>query len=466
MRKAKLCLGAAAVLQTLSLLGCGADYQYNPGPPADDPSLQGGGGDVDGPPKPRGSGGSAGAGEEGGSGGAGGAGGGAVTADPKDPADGDGIPAGIGNWAAGLLGGNGGTGGGGGAGGAGGAGGGPPPDPPANDGCLGEPVALSQGFTVHIDGTLTGAADDLTTFCGDELADPGNPDVVYQLDVAADISLNIQVATAAFDPALSLRLLTCTVESSGDACLDFGASAESTSVSLATGTYWIVVDSADGNVGDFTLDLVATAPACGDGVLNAGEQCDEGGAAADDGCFDPGHASECTFGEAPASSDSSTCPGLGPTNITMSADPQNPTITRLGPHHNGAGGHVYSNDVTVDPEVCGWSADGPENVFRVVPQSSGTLFARIGYDDQGGVICDSDPMCGDFILYMREASCEPLVPADPLQQLACVDFDVGFQEILEIQAPVTGSNDYYVFVDGLDDTWGVGTFYLELWLVP
>jgi cysteine-rich repeat protein len=358
------------------------------------------------------------------------------------------------------------TGGGAGGGQAGGGGGGPPPEPPPNDGCLGEPVALSPGLTVEINGTLVGAADDLTTFCADVSTGPGNPDVVYQLDVAADVSLRMRVVATEFDPALSLRLLTCEVESSGDACLNFGNGAEATGVSLAAGTYWVVIDSADGNAGEFVLELAATTPVCGDGILNPGEQCDKGPGIPDDGCRDPGMDAECTFGEEPGSTAQTACPGLGPVEVKMSADPLNPHIQRLGPFYNGTGGNVQTNATTEDLYVCGWAAQGPENVFHVVPESSGTLFARIGYDDNGAVICDLDPSCGDFILYMRQTSCDAQVPEDPLQQLACVDFDDGFQEILVIQAPVTGGSDYWVFVDGLDTTYGLGLFHLELWLVP
>ena len=468
MRNAKLQLGAAALLYTFGVFGCGADAQYNPGP-ADLESGEEGGGRID-VTDPSGRGGAGSAIEaplnESMKGGLG-----DWLKAPLNPQNGDGGSGGLGGGGAGggATGGAGGGGSGGssaGGGGAGGGGGGLPPDPPANDDCLGEPVALSPGFTVEIDGTLTGASDDLTTFCADDTIDPGNPDVVYQLDVSADVSLLVRVLTASFDPALSIRLVTCEAESSGDACLDFGSGAEATGISLAAGTYWIVVDSADGNVGDFVLQLTATEPACGDGILNVDELCDEGPGAPDDGCHDPGTAGECTFGEAPTSTDPTGCPGEGPIEVAMSADPQNPTITRVGPYHNGTGGLAQSNDITADPAVCGWAAEGPENVFRVVPQSSGTLFARIGYDDNGAVICDLDPTCGDFILYMRQASCDPVVPADPLQQLACADFDDGMQEILVIQSPVTAGTDYWVFVDGLDDVWGLGTFHLELWLVP
>jgi hypothetical protein len=344
----------------------------------------------------------------------------------------------------------------------GGAGGG---TPAANDTCPGEAVALAPGSSVHINGTLDGANDDLTTFCADQSPDPGNPDVVYQLDVSADASVSVQLSSVAFNPALSLRLKTCTERVGSDMCLDFDSSLEKTKVSLAAGTYWLVVDSADGLTGSFTLNLEATTPVCGDGVLNAGEQCDPGPAASDDGCFDPGDAHECTFGELPMDTNVTACPGYGPVSVGLSLDPLSPTITRLGPHNNGSGAHAQMNDETADPAVCGWQAVGPENVFHVVPQAGGTLHARIGYDDGGLVMCDTNPLCGDFIMYVRQGTCAPADPPDAGQQMACVDSDPGFQEILETQVAVTAGGDYWVFVDGLDDTWGIGPYYLELWLL-
>jgi hypothetical protein len=94
------------------------------------------------------------------------------------------------------------------------------------------------------------------------------------------------------------------------------------------------------------------------------------------------------------------------------------------------------------------------------------MHARIGYDNASAVMCSLVPSCGDFILYARKDQCAPIVPADATQQLGCVDFDAGNQEILDLSFPVTGSTNYWVFVDGIDSQWGVGPYYLELWLVP
>lgn len=348
---------------------------------------------------------------------------------------------------------------------------------PANDTCSGQVVPLDTTLnsTVSVNSILLNAADDMTTWCADSVADPGNPDVVYQLDVSEEISLTILLTGANdFNPALSLRLTECGKELGGDTCFDLpsATTAEHLTMGLPAGTYWLVVDTttpaADISVGAFTVDFTAAAPSCGDGILNSGEDCDPGISAEsnDDGCWDHGTASECTWGEAPQNTNVTTCPGIGRVNVLMSADPQNPTIYAQGLHNNGSGGKTQQNDTTVDPNICGWAATGPENIYNVFPDSDGTMHARIGYDGASGIVCDSLASCGDFILYARKDQCLPIDPADPAQQIGCVDFDPGNQEILDLSFPVTASTDYWVFVDGLDSQWGVGPYYLELWLVP
>lgn len=344
---------------------------------------------------------------------------------------------------------------------AGGDGGGGAGGAPAADACPGESHSLTAGTPLTIEGTLADAIDHYTTFCADTSSTADRADVVYQLVVASEMTVTFQITTASFNPALSLRRKDCSTEQNGDACINAGATSEQMKTALVAGTYWLVVDSANGAAGAFTLGITPAAPACGDGVLNTGETCDPGGAAANDGCHDPGDAAECTLGEVPSSSDATQCPGLG---ISVSA--ANDYANRLieGPYHNGAGGDVQENDTTEDLAICGWPAAGPENVFHVTPTSTGTLHARIGHDGSGQVMCDLNPLCGDFILYVRQTQCEPIDPPEPLQQADCDDFGVGFQEILEVTVPVTASEDYWVFVDGYDDTWGLGPFWLELWM--
>ena len=356
------------------------------------------------------------------------------------------------------------------AGGAGGA----TSNPPANDTCNGQVVTLGVGSHVQPSGTLVDAADDYTTWCADSNTGSGNPDVVYELDVQADITLSISIAATGFDPALSLRLTSCADGNGmGDSCMDLptATTAEHILVSLAGNpvtpkVYYLVVDSADGNTGAFDLDFTATAPDCGDGVINAGEECDPGGGIGpEDGCIAPNETNECKYGKASTAGDNRTaCTGYVVTNVGMSADPQNPDITRVGPFSNGSGGHVEAN--ATDAVNCGWAASGRENIFQVTPNSDGTLHGRVGLAADGvSNACWTSGWCADLVLYARGTACNGGTAA----QLACVDMNLtgtNYEnwEELEISFSATADNQYWFFVDGLDDKFGSGMYYFETWL--
>ena len=53
---------------------------------------------------------------------------------------------------------------------------------------------------------------------------------------------------------------------------------------LAGGTYFVVVESFGANTGDYTLVVNVQPPACGNSILEAGEQCDDGNTAGGDSC--------------------------------------------------------------------------------------------------------------------------------------------------------------------------------------
>lgn len=366
--------------------------------------------------------------------------------------------AGVGGTVAGDAGGGvGGTGGNSGTGGA---------IPPANDVCPGELIPLAVGATKSVKGTLKGAADDYTTFCADMDPEMGAPDVVYQLDIPADSSVSFKLDGVGFIPAMSLRKSDCTQRNGPDQCVTLGTGNVQLKVALEAGTYWIVIDSADKNVGDFTLDVTVSAPACGDGVVNPGEQCDPQMPANDDGCINPGMAKGCQYGEPPPDPAIVKCPGG---MITIAVGDK----FILGPYNNGSG--ELNNDNKIDDPQgdgtgpCPSAAYGPEDVFRVVPTGDGKLKVTIGHTENGAAYCE-DPMntCGDFILYMREGSC------DMGTQLVCDDVDeAGNLEVLSISSDVKANMPYWVFVDSYQDTpmnpmFGPypGPYYLELELAP
>jgi hypothetical protein len=138
---------------------------------------------------------------------------------------------------------------------------------------------------------------------------------------------------------------------------------------------------------------------------------------------------------------------------------------QLGLYNNGAGGKNHQN--ITDAVDCVSPAVGPESIFNVKPTGDGMLVAQVGHDEDGSILyCDTYPNdCGDFIMYLRQNACNSVMPAD---QLACSDFTLnpnspfGYDELLTITIPVTGGQDYWLFVDGLDDMYGIGGYFLQI----
>lgn len=357
-------------------------------------------------------------------------------------------------------GGIGGTGGVGATGGTGGTGGFLPPE---NDACEGQLITPAvDGAAIMVEGTLNGAVDDYQTFCADMTPVADAPDVVYQLEIPADVTATFSVAAVGFEPVLSLRKTQCVSREGSDVCLVGAGGAVQTKTALGPGKVWLVVDSADGKAGDFTLSVQLTAPKCGDGVVNPGEKCDPATPTSEDGCFNPGTPDACNFGEPPPDPALVQCPGG---LITIGKG----DAFQLALLNNGAGGKNHEN--VVDAVDCVSPATGPENIFNIKPTGSGTLTATVGHWEDGTLYCDvhppevTPPICADFIMYLRKGTCASSAAAD---QLACSDYTVnpnspfGYDELLMINVPVTANTDYWLFVDGLDDLYGIGGYYLEL----
>jgi hypothetical protein len=325
--------------------------------------------------------------------------------------------------------------------------------PPENDACPGQKVTLAIDASTTVTGTLNGATDDYTTYCADKDPAKDQPDVVYQLDVPASATVSIDIKANGFSPALSLRKQECASRQANDICLP-----TSVKTALDAGTYWLVVDSADKKTGDFTLTVSYAKPKCGDGVVNPGEDCDPAMVSNDDGCINPGKASECHFGEPPQDVAIVQCPG-GLISITKG------DAFQLGPYNNGPAMSKQQN--VTDAMNCTSAAMGPEDVFHITPKADGTLKAQIGYAEDGKTLyCDAFPNdCADFIMYLRTNMCDSSVAGD---QLGCSDntpnpmSPFGFDEVLTINTPVKGGSDYWLIVDGIDAMYGKGGYYLQL----
>lgn len=166
------------------------------------------------------------------------------------------------------------------------------------DACPGASQSLFVGGALSIDGSLKDMHDDLSTRCGSTGSAWTNADVVYQVEILDEMTLEVQLIAKAFAPVLSVRATTCEAEQVDDRCVAAQDVVTSFSLAMEPGTYWFVVDSADGRRGPFWLGLTGAKARCGDGVVNPStEECDAGPGVPGDGCFDPEADKGCMYGE-------------------------------------------------------------------------------------------------------------------------------------------------------------------------
>ncbi|MBN1772853.1 MAG: hypothetical protein JXB32_16400 [Deltaproteobacteria bacterium] len=144
---------------------------------------------------------------------------------------------------------------------------------PTNDACgTSWPSSISDSVgTRTYSGSTCGAADDFSTAtCGDV----GGPDVVYRMTLRYRRLVTIDTTGTSFDAVLSVRGPDTTCPGTELACDDDSAGGTpgqaSLSLSLAAGTYWVVLDG-------------RTADAVGDYVLNT-SIADPGAAPPNDAC--------------------------------------------------------------------------------------------------------------------------------------------------------------------------------------
>jgi hypothetical protein len=345
-------------------------------------------------------------------------------------------------------------------GGMGGTGGVPPP--PVNDTCPGTVVALDVGASTVLDGTILGAADDYESFCADMTITDDNVDVAYQVTLNGggllQLDLDDHLGSNEFDGAVSLRKIVCTARNAGDNCSNLAAVNESLDVDLAAGTYWVVIEGANGQTGDFTLSAALAAPVCGNGIVNnesAGEECD---LVPNDPavCNPPGSVDQCKFA-GPVNPAVEDCPGL-PVAMPVGS------LDLTGP--------VQNTCTNVDNHVgtcAGPNVGGKDAVYHIVPASSGTLTATVGNDASGQsacVVCPNCPDCGVCwapVVYARKGACSGATAT----QVACQSDPTFASTVMTVTVPVTAGEDVWLFVDGFTgDAFYAGTYILELTLAP
>lgn len=306
---------------------------------------------------------------------------------------------------------------------------------------------------VDIVGSTIGASDTSKTFCADPSEETTAPDQMFEIVLPSDCTLTMSLESGeGFEGAFELQT-GCAVKGEQLACVN-GSNAEDLRLGLSAGTYYLIVDGANGTSGDFTVHATCAAPVCGDGVRNAATEACDGGpnATPGDGCIDAGLEGECQI-ESVAAADTcaETTPiflGVGPAAVMPSA----------GAPYNSIGA---SSDYESVSELFWPAAD---QVFEFVAGATGTLKIRIGLDANGQSFCANDwfsPGCWNHVLYAREASCEE--GAEIAMSYPNFMTDDGVNELL---FPATEGVHYFVFVDGFDVTeYDAGPYYLDVELI-
>lgn len=352
----------------------------------------------------------------------------------------------------GSGGGEGGIGGGGGDGGSGGV------SPESFDTCESPgSIAVGQDEQVFVQGTMEGLADDYETFCADSPSQQqlSYPDAVYSLSLAETCIATITLeGQAGFDGIVGLRTLSCTED---EYCVNASPNgAESLKVHLDAGSYTVMVSDAGEGTADFTLGVQCQTPACADGIVSPGEECDDGNAEAGDGC-----APDCLF--EPSDPDLDTCAGASNSAGTAIAIGELLRIPGQAPEASTVGA-TNSGESTCQTGAT--TGPAPDHTYKIIPQANGTLIATVGLDFNGEPYCGAgepteDPLppgCWDRAVHIREATCD-----DEAAEVACAD-DPDLYWLTEgASAEVVAGTEYFVFVDGYNaDEYGQGIYVLQL----
>lgn len=146
---------------------------------------------------------------------------------------------------------------------------------PCTDACFAPPL-VAENSTVY--GTTSGHGAALAASCSDGSAE--GREVVYQINVSQDSKLDVLLSS---DQPLTVSLRqSCYEDASELAC---GGLTRLTLDALAGDSYFVVVDGVSSqDAGEYVLEVVARQQACGDGIRDTDEECDDGNINDGDGC--------------------------------------------------------------------------------------------------------------------------------------------------------------------------------------
>lgn len=194
-----------------------------------------------------------------------------------------------------------------------------------------------------------------------------------------------------------------------------GNGAEQISVPVIANTpvYVIVDGDLSTSEGVFELGVVVKPGVCGNGALEGGEQCDDGNAAANDGC-------------------SATCQLEPATKNDTCANADTITLTA------GAGG-TYATSISSgttnlshDQTFTGCSSTGPDAIFKVVAPIDGVLTAEV-------------PVAGFNVSLGARSTCPSSTTASVPLVCSNTSSENGLEEI---SFSVKQGDTYYLIVDG------------------
>ncbi len=151
-------------------------------------------------------------------------------------------------------------------GGTGGSTGGGAGGSPAGDTCT-TAQALVPGSSAVVSGTLVGASTD---YLAGQCAVGPDRYYTFTLSTSAQISITVTPTTGSFRPAAAIYggvsgpCATSPVERACQKAPSAGTSAKVPDTIYAPGTYYLVVNSADGSTGSYTLTTTSTTPGTGE----------------------------------------------------------------------------------------------------------------------------------------------------------------------------------------------------------
>lgn len=291
--------------------------------------------------------------------------------------------------------------------------------PLTSDGTNSYSAAVSSG-TTNLAGDQT-----FSTACA-----AAGKDAIYKLTAPMSGVLRVSVPTSSFNVSLGVRNsctpgmttppLTCSNASSG-------TGGEEVVLAVTEGvTYYVIVDGPTAtDFGSFTMNLSLKEPTCGDRIVSGAEACDDGNLANGDGC-----SSTCTL-EPLVGID--TCPGLAMTLTGTGSTPRTGTLT------------IDTTTLAANYSAsCGGT--NAEGVVVITPDVAGTLNAKFTGQTY------------KTVLYAR-SDC-----TNAASELACsIDAQASTASTREITIPnVKAGTPYYLFLDGYDDTKGIGLLNVTL----